>query len=225
MTNQTSRGLEPRYRHACVETGGVRHPVGGYQCLLQILVLAAAMAVAVVGDASRARALTTEWTPFPDLVGMAEQIVDGRVTDIRESVNSRGMPVTLVTLTLADSLKGGVPSTYTVKLLGGKLGDMELRIPGMPEFKEGDHVVLFLAENGAAVCPLVGGSQGYFRVQPDPIGQEDVVAQHHSDSAVFGPSRRSGTATPWVDGKTTLEEFKNLIRAELRRFGAAEGNK
>lgn len=162
-------------------------------------------------------AMTAAWTPFSELVGLADVILDGRVIDVRQSMNARGNPSTEVTFEVFDVMKGVAGSTYRLDLLGGRVGDVELLVPGMPVFAPGDHAVLFVAQNGAAICPLVGATQGYFRVQFDLAMGEEVVEQYRSSGAHVQMPAGQNTllAAPWSDGRTTLAEFKNLIASEL----------
>lgn len=76
------------------------------------------------------------------------------------------------------TVKGTISSTFTLRLLGGRLGDVEIDAPGMPRFVAGEEVVLFLGLDNATGHPTIF-PQGVFRittqggvktVQPAPTG-------------------------------------------------------
>jgi len=138
------------------------------------------------------------------------------VTGIRERLNARGNPSTEVTFAVTDGLQGAPGATFRIELLGGRVGDYRLEVPGMPAFTVGDRAVLFVAQNGQAICPIVGITQGYFRVTTPPGGGEDVVEQYRSpDAKIQAASAQTSAAdAPWADGRTTVSQFKDLILAE-----------
>lgn len=79
---------------------------------------------------------------------------------------------------LAGTFGGG---TLTLRFDGGELSDgRTVLVPGMPEFTEGERVVLFAdGGNGAVPCPVIGWEQGHLRVVADPATGEPVLADSH----------------------------------------------
>jgi hypothetical protein len=58
---------------------------------------------------------------------------------------------------------------------GGDVGDgRRLVVPGIPQFKFGEQVVVFVKDNGRTICPFVGWEQGLLRVDTDQKGQQLV---------------------------------------------------
>jgi hypothetical protein len=83
-----------------------------------------------------------------------------------------------VTVGELDLFKGNYrDSEITLRLDGGELGNGKvLVVHGIPEFFEGQKVVLFVKGNGRSICPLVGWEQGMLRVaQDEKTGQEIVL--------------------------------------------------
>jgi hypothetical protein len=62
-------------------------------------------------------------------------------------------------------LKGQVSSPFTLDFSGGKLDGLELQVAGIPEFKPGDHLILFAYDPlQPYVCATVGLTQGVIRI-------------------------------------------------------------
>jgi hypothetical protein len=77
-----------------------------------------------------------------ELIPAARAIVSGSVagTHVR-----RGARIETVTEIAVDEwLKGSGPRSVSVVLPGGRLGDEQLTVPGVPSFRAGDRVLLFL---------------------------------------------------------------------------------
>lgn len=70
-----------------------------------------------------------------------------------------------VTIQVRDMIKGDRGTKeLTLKLIGGTRGKWAMRIPGMPSFKQGEEVVLFLEKTSVSYA-LTGLAQGKFSVQ------------------------------------------------------------
>lgn len=68
------------------------------------------------------------------------------------------------------------PEKITVSIAGGTIGNETILIPHGPSFWEGQRYILFLLDDGRPyVDPRVGGAQGHFRVEIDPVTGEDIV--------------------------------------------------
>jgi hypothetical protein len=104
-----------------------------------------------------------------DVVARAEWIVHGTVAEVAPGHDADGIPATWITLDVAECLKGGVGSRLVIKQVGvpAPLEDGTLlRVPGLPRYRTGDEVVLFLHRpSGRGFTSPVGLGQGVFRVQ------------------------------------------------------------
>lgn len=115
---------------------------------------------------------------FAELVTEADTIVRGTVTDVRSvSVEtSRGPAIhTLVTLQVEQALKGTPGETVTLTVLGGKVGRRTLTVDGLPQFRVGERTIVFYANNGRTICPVIGARHGRFNLQADAAGGEIVL--------------------------------------------------
>lgn len=102
----------------------------------------------------------------------ADAVVYAQVTDITYGLaelqgNAEGaVPLTWVTVTVLEGLRGGVPGeALTLMFAGGPLPDGSITMPAdQPLFDVGDTDVLMVADNGVNGCPLVDCADGRVRV-------------------------------------------------------------
>lgn len=196
---------------------------GGLVRYLLSLAASVLILVAVLGGAAPCGAMVVAKRDFPELVARAEQIVVGTVSAIREELDASGTPFTLVTFSDLSVWKGSAGSTLTLRFYGGTAGDVTVRVPDMPTFVLGERDVVFVADNGSSVCPLVGVWQGRYYVRADPTLGTDVV-EDSDHRPLVGVAQRellrapaasdtssdSGGATPM-----TLDAFRQLVTDEL----------
>jgi hypothetical protein len=52
---------------------------------------------------------------------------------------------------------------------GGQVGFRVISVPGIPSFHESQKVLLFLRTTNPSICPLVGCSQGYFKILQNSV--------------------------------------------------------
>jgi hypothetical protein len=120
---------------------------------------------------SRLATATTVIPPkFDELVSRAEVIFEGEVTGIQSQWIGEGAEhriVTFVTFKVKDTLKGNAGATYSMRMLGGTVDGQTMKVTDAPEFKVGDHDLLFVEKNGSQFIPLVGIQHGRFRIQKD----------------------------------------------------------
>jgi hypothetical protein len=105
----------------------------------------------------------------------ASAIVHGRVEAVvsgwRE--DRRGIE-TVVTVRVAEYLKGNLGPSVSFRVPGGQMGPYRSIMPGAPGFLEGEEVVVFLSASTAGGSHLTGFSQGVYRVRTDPGGRKIV---------------------------------------------------
>lgn len=177
---------------------------------------------------SFAHATTVVPPSFDQLVGQAEVIFQGTVSDVKSEWTGEGAErhiVTYVTLTVEDAIKGDPGATYTMRMLGGTVDGTTMEVSDVPKFKVGDRDILFVEHNGTQFVPLVGIMHGRFHVQKDAtrgaivlknngeavkdltqLGKEDFLKESHATSAA-GQDRAAGA----LDANS----FKSAIRAKL----------
>src|SRR2546428_6621847 len=107
---------------------------------------------------------------------VAARIVHGTVLEVRSGRDESGLPATWITLAVARTLKGPHQDRLTIKQLGvaTPLPDGTItRIAGMPQYRAGDEVVLFLhGESRRGFTSPVGLGQGVYRVSPTAAGAQ-----------------------------------------------------
>jgi hypothetical protein len=176
-----------------------------------LLLLCAALA------ASSAQATTVIAPTFDQLVGDAELIFEGTVTEARSEWISQGAEremVTYVTFSIQDAIKGSPGSSYTIRMLGGTIDGETREVADAPRFKAGDRDILFVEHNGAQFIPLVGIMHGRFHVQTDAKGV-DVITKDNgaslADVTKLGQDETAAVTGPALSSAA----FKSAIRQKL----------
>ncbi len=134
---------------------------------------------------TRVSATTVVPPTFEQLVQQAELIFQGTVTDSRSVWEGEGGQrhiETYVTFNIEDNLKGQPGTSYTIRMLGGTVGDETLEVSDTPKFKVGDREILFVEHNNDQFVPLVGISHGRFHVQKDEQTGRDVVVNNEGEA-------------------------------------------
>jgi hypothetical protein len=115
--------------------------------------------------ASSADASTLLPLKLDDLASRAESIVVGTVADVTPRFNdARTLILSDVTVAVDETLAGAPVPYLTVTEYGGRVGDLELVVPGLPRFERGDRVVVFVCRDALGLPRTCGASQGRLRV-------------------------------------------------------------
>lgn len=169
-----------------------------------------------------ARATTVIPPTFDELVTRAELIFQGTVTDISSQWVGEGSQrhiVTFVTFKVDDQIKGDAGASYTIRMLGGTVGEQTMEVTDAPKFARGDRDILFVENNGRQFVPLVGIMHGRFRVERDERSGQDVVADDHggavTDLAELGKEEAMPQAKSASAPSLSVLDFKAAIRAKL----------
>jgi hypothetical protein len=178
--------------------------------------VACTVAVALLVFSASVWATTARRMSNRDLAVEADVIVIGKAGESRPAWQGRTL-VTLVTVTIADALKGSPGETLTVALPGGV--DLNRRIPvgmtfaGAPTLKPGEDVFLFLTRDEAVAGGYVvlGFSQGKFSIVREPSGRM-VVSRDLTQILLQG-----GTGVvPGAVSYTSFAEFRDEIVGYLQ---------
>jgi hypothetical protein len=116
--------------------------------------------------------------------------------------------------------KGSAQSRVRVRLLGGRLGNLTSNVSGVPRFRAGEDVVLFLAPTARGDFSVVSWVQGTFRIRHDQRTGEDTATQDSASFDTFDPSTRQFTASGIHD--LPLREFRSQVAAALRQESGAQ---
>ena len=147
---------------------------------------------------------------FEQLVQQAELIFQGTVTDVRSVWEGEGAQRhinTYVTFQIGENMKGNAGSSYTIRILGGTVGDETMEVTDTPKFKMGDRDILFVEHNNDQFVPLVGINNGRFHVQRDGNGEGEPVR----DVTKFGREEESVSAAEAI----SPDQFKSAIQKQL----------
>jgi hypothetical protein len=154
--------------------------------------------------ATRSPAAVVERLGLEDLVRKAHTIVVGKVTGSRTYWSAdRKFILTDYTLAVNESLKGLPSRSLSVTTVGGKVGDVELYVSGMPVFQKGEDAVVFIEQSGAYQT-VVGLGQGKFTVTNGEVANRV--------SGLSFPDGRPGNSL-----KLPVQTFKTQIRIILNR--------
>jgi hypothetical protein len=180
------------------------------------------LALTLVGTALVRMTATTVIPPtFEQLVQQAELIFQGTVTDahsVWEGEGGQRHIETFVTFNVEDNLKGQAGSSYTIRMLGGTVGEETMEVTDTPKFKAGDREILFVEHNNEQFVPLVGISHGRFHVQKDEQTGRDVVVNAEGepvrDLTQLGRNEEAATAAD-VTEAITPDDLKAAIHKQL----------
>ena len=153
---------------------------------------------------SSSYATTVQRLGLDDLVKKAHAIVVGKVSGSRTYWSAdRKLILTGYTIQVDESIKGQASRSVEVTTIGGKIGDLELYVSGMPSFEKGESAVVFVEQSGAYQT-VVGLGQGKFTV----VNGEVV----NSLGDLSFPDGKPGNPV-----KMPLQNFKNQIHTILNR--------
>lgn len=156
---------------------------------------------------------------FDELVGRAQVILQGTVSDVRSQWTGEGVQrhiASYVTFEVEESIKGNPGGKITLEMMGGTVGTETMEVTGAPTFRVGDRDILFVENNGTQFIPLVGIMHGRFRVKKDDSGREMVLTSNGtpvSDVAQVGKGERKAAAGRAL----SPQEFKQAIRGMASR--------
>jgi len=178
--------------------------------------------LALIGVALSLITATTVIPPtFDQLVQQAELIFQGTVTDVKSIWEGQGAQRhidTYVTFQVSDKVKGDAGSSYTIRMLGGTVGDETMLITDTPKFHVGEREILFVEHNYDQFVPLVGINHGHFRVQRDDESGRDIILNGDGepvrDLSKLGREEESVSAAEAISPDDLKAAVKNQLRAQ-----------
>ncbi len=139
-------------------------------------------ALFVLGASLQLTATTIPYKSLDDLVREADAIVSGRVAQVESKYSPDKEIFTFVTFDQLEVLGGSYTgSSLTLRFLGGKIDNDISQVVGSPTFAVDDKVVLFVHGNGRYMVPLVGWTQGVFRIGEDAATGQLAVRDHEGN--------------------------------------------
>ncbi|HME88766.1 MAG TPA: hypothetical protein VKE30_06095 [Chthoniobacterales bacterium] len=85
---------------------------------------------------------------------------------------------TYVTFQIGNALKGNPGGSYTIRVLGGTVGEDTMEVTCAPKFQVGESQVLFVEHNNEQFVPLVGIFHGQMRIERDQQTGREFIATH-----------------------------------------------
>jgi hypothetical protein len=170
------------------------------------------------------RAATVRSSDLYSLVKQSWAIAQVTVGDLQSF--STGMPgsgpiVTRVTFVIQKVYKGQVTGSVATDFLGGTIGTRRMSIPGMPQFKQGQRLIVFLANPADKfLSGTIGRDQGVLRIVFDSQSDSERVYRWWGQGVNSQTSFQDrtpvlmDTTTSRAGNAETLPEFETqLIQA------------
>lgn len=151
---------------------------------------------------------TVEKMELPQLVSAADNIIQGRVEAIEARYESNRI-YTYISIIVDDPLKGDRRRAVLVRQLGGTIGAKRTWIPGMPQFKSGSQVIVFLRDRHDGTFDIAGLNQGKYDID------DNFAVANVSGITVLDPKTGVMSDGGFVN-KAPLEAFKAKIRELVR---------
>jgi hypothetical protein len=137
-----------------------------------------------------------------------------RARCVGSAVQVRGGEIwTITSFEVRETWKGGAPAVIRTRLLGGRTAQLTSQVAGVPRFRAGEEVVMFLAPIRGGEYSIVSWAQGTFRIHRDPATSGLVVTQ---DTASYNdPNSLSMVFEGRAVRNLPLEEFHRRIEMAL----------
>ena len=126
----------------------------------------------------RVLATTVEPPSFDSLVSRADFVVRAVVksaTPEWHEADGKRYISTVLELEVRDVIKGTPPSPLVLTLLGGRIGEAEFTVTGMPIFEVGDESILFVYGSEKKLYPLVSMMHGVYPILREAKTGQDYV--------------------------------------------------
>src|SRR5262249_14510589 len=125
---------------------------------------------------------------------------------------------TVTTFRAEEIWRGAVDgSQFQVRLIGGRAGNLTSSVSGVPRFRAGEDVVLFLEKSSRGELTVVSWEQGTFRIARDGPTAGETVTQDTASFATFDPVTRRFEASGIRH--LSLASFRARVDAALRASG------
>jgi hypothetical protein len=120
---------------------------------------------------------------------------------------------TFTALEVEDSWKGAASARLSIRMLGGSVGNITSTVSGVPRFRTGEDVIVFLEPTKLGDFSIESWAQGTFRIHRDARTGRDLVTQDTASVATFDPRMRAFDATGMRG--VTVDSFRAQVEAAL----------
>ena len=121
---------------------------------------------------------------------------------------------TLTSFSVEEVWRGSAPPRITVRLLGGRAGNLTSSVSGVPRFRSGEEVILFLEPTPRREFSVVSWEQGTFRIHSWLHPARESVTQDTASFETFDPATRRFETTGIRN--LPMEIFRAQVEAALR---------
>ncbi len=158
---------------------------------------------------------------LPEITATADAIVVAKVVAMHSRLEAGGKAILTETqLQVQEAWKGklaGDARTITVLQPGGVVGDIEMRVHGLPVFRQGEEAVLFLNERiekqPALGFVLTGLGQGKRRLFREASGR--IMAAPSDRSAAVLKSQTGQWVKAAAEASVPLDDLRQQVRLLL----------
>ncbi len=121
---------------------------------------------------------------------------------------------TFTSFEVEEAWRGAPAAQITVRLLGGRVGNLTSSVSGVPRFRPGEDVVLFLEPTPRGDYSIVSWQQGTFRIRSGGAPAFENVTQDTAAFSTFDPGTRRFEA----EGirHMPMEDFRARVYAAMR---------
>ena len=186
--------------------------------LIAMLALAVLLALPSAGSASLILALD-----LPTMIQRSDQISVVDVVSVKSAWNAAHDRITTtVDLAVVDCWKGtAAPATHVqVVQPGGSVGEIEMRVDGMPHFQVGERTLLFLRlRGGPDHASVVGMAQGKRPVSRESASGRWMVSAPDRAGADFVRTTPASAAV-FTSRPRALDDLRKDVRALVGAAGA-----
>lgn len=159
---------------------------------------------------------TLEKLSIERMVDLAQAIVRARCV----STSARwdhGEIWTFTTFEIVETWKGPAPLEVTVRLLGGTVGPLTSNVSGVPRFRTGEEVILFLEPTKRGDFTVVSWEQGTFRIGLEQRSSAEAVTQDTAAFETFDPQTKLFKVAG-IHG-LPLEDFRARVETAMAETG------
>jgi len=179
---------------------------------LQIVVVS----LLLVACCNAVAATSLEKMSMERMAGAAQMIVRARCVANATQWDA-GEIWTFTTFEVSESWKGAASQRVTVRLLGGTVGGLTSHVSGVPRFRVGEEVILFLEPTRRADFTVVSWQQGTFRIGRDQRSGVEIVTQDTAAFETFDPVTRQ-FRTAGIRN-LLLDDFRARVMAAITQPG------
>jgi hypothetical protein len=126
-------------------------------------------------------AATTVIPPeFDQLVNRSDYVVRAKVINSEPELRISGERrriFTKVEIEVLEVIAGAPPQNIVLEFLGGRIGDEELKVGGMPRLQVGTESILFIKDNGRVLCPIYAMNHGHYPIEKEPETKRRYISR------------------------------------------------